>query len=229
MDDDFCVLQLCDSDLTNADVFRLKSKAMNGTWSSSSPSLEEVRRFPLVGLLLSAAVVLGACTSASDSIEVAESSVADTVASTTTVAEPSTTTSTTSTTTTTTVPQVEPETRCVTVLKCQFAYLQGVDYSLLKLEFTDFSVADLKDASFVRANLKDTYFIRADLTNVDFTGADLSGANLTGATVTGANFTNAKLKDTVICGVDLEEVTGITSSQLSEVKTFRAKGARYCP
>ena len=135
-----------------------------------------------------------------------------------------------STTTSTTVPPApEPETRCITVLKCQFAYLQGVDYSLLKLEFTDFSVADLKNAKFVRANLKETFFIRADLTNVDFTGADLTGANLSGAIVTGANFTNAKMKDAVICSLDLESVTGISPSQLSEVKTFRPKGARYCP
>ena len=190
-----------------------------------------MRRSPLVGVFLVGALGLAGCTSANDSAEVSDTSAAETSLLVATTIEPdvSTTTAMATTTTSTTIAVQEPETRCVTVLKCQFAYLEGVDYSLLKLEFTDFSVANLKGAKFVRANLKDTYFIRADLTNVDFTGADLSGANLTGATVDGADFTNAKLKDAVICAVDLEVVTGITSSQLNEVKTFRAKGARYCP
>ena len=196
-----------------------------------------MRRTPLVALFI---VALSACTSTADTIDTSIDAPSETsnpaeTSITVEVADEESTVSTvvveeTTTTTSTTVPPApEPETRCITVLKCQFAYLQGVDYSLLKLEFTDFSVADLKNAKFVRANLKETLFIRADLTNVDFTGADLSGANLTGAIVTGANFTNAKMKDTVICSLDLETVTGIASAQLSEVKTFRAKGARYCP
>jgi uncharacterized protein YjbI with pentapeptide repeats len=60
---------------------------------------------------------------------------------------------------------------CITTLKCQFANLVGIDYSLLKLEFTDFSVANLAGAKFVRANLKQTQFIRANITGADFTGA----------------------------------------------------------
>ena len=54
--------------------------------------------------------------------------------------------------TTTTMPEVDL--KCVTVLKCQFSYLVGADYSLLKLEFTDFSVANLQGAKFVRTNLE---------------------------------------------------------------------------
>lgn len=135
--------------------------------------------------------------------------------------------STTTSTTTTTLP--EPETRCITVLKCQFAFLEGVDYSLLTLEFTDFSVARLAGASFVRANLKQAVLIRADLSGADMTGANLTSANLTGATVAGTDFTNANMTNTVICGVDLEVAIGISEKQLRDVQTYRDRGNRYCP
>lgn len=129
--------------------------------------------------------------------------------------------------TTTTMPEVDL--KCVTVLKCQFSYLVGADYSLLKLEFTDFSVANLQGAKFVRANLKQTTFIRADLSNVDFTGANLASANLTGALVAGANFTNANFTNTIICGLDLTTAIGVTQAQLDNAQMFRAKGNKYCP
>ena len=118
---------------------------------------------------------------------------------------------------------------CITTLKCQFANLVGVDYSLLKLELTDFSVANLAGAKFVRANLKQTQFIRANITGADFTGANLASANFTGAVIAGANFTNANMLSTVICGWDLETVVGISAKQLSEVQMFRMKGNLYCP
>ena len=118
---------------------------------------------------------------------------------------------------------------CITTLKCQFANLVGVDYSLLKLEFTDFSVANLAGARFVRANLKQTQFIRANITGADFTGANLASANFTGAVIAGANFTNANMLSTVICGWDLETVVGISAKQLSDVQVFRTKGNLYCP
>ena len=118
---------------------------------------------------------------------------------------------------------------CITTLKCQFANLVGVDYSLLKLEFTDFSVANLAGAQFVRANLKQTQFIRANVTGADFTGANLASANFTGAVIAGANFTNANMLSTVICGLDLETVVGISAKQLSDVQMFRTKGNLYCP
>jgi hypothetical protein len=118
---------------------------------------------------------------------------------------------------------------CITTLKCQFANLVGVDYSLLKLEFTDFSVANLAGARFVRANLKQTQFIRANVTGADFTGANLASANFTGAVIAGANFTNANMLSTVICGWDLETVVGISAKQLSDVQVFRTKGNLYCP
>ena len=129
--------------------------------------------------------------------------------------------------TTTTLPALDI--MCITTLKCQFANLVGVDYSLLKLEFTDFSVANLAGAHFVRANLKQTQFIRANVTGADFTGANLASANFTGAVIAGANFTNANMLSTVICGWDLETVVGISAKQLSDVQVFRTKGNLYCP
>ena len=129
--------------------------------------------------------------------------------------------------TTTTLPALDI--MCITTLKCQFANLVGVDYSLLKLEFTDFSVANLAGARFVRANLKQTQFIRANVTGADFTGANLASANFTGAVIAGANFTNANMLSTVICGWDLETVVGISAKQLSDDQMFRTKGNLYCP
>ena len=129
--------------------------------------------------------------------------------------------------TTTTLPALDI--MCITTLKCQFANLVGVDYSLLKLEFTDFSVANLAGAQFVRANLKQTQFIRANVTGADFTGANLASANFTGAVIAGANFTNANMLSTVICGWNLETVVGISAKQLSDVQMFRTKGNLYCP
>ena len=129
--------------------------------------------------------------------------------------------------TTTTLPALDI--MCIATLKCQFANLVGVDYSLLKLEFTDFSVANLTGARFVRANLKQTQFIRANVTGADFTGANLASANFTGAVIAGANFTNANMLSTVICGWDLETVVGISAKQLSDVQMFRTKGNLYCP
>jgi len=129
--------------------------------------------------------------------------------------------------TTTTLPALDI--MCITTLKCQFANLVGVDYSLLKLEFTDFSAANLAGAHFVRANLKQTQFIRANITGADFTGANLASANFTGAVIAGANFTNANMLSTVICGWNLETVIGISAKQLSDVQMFRTKGNLYCP
>jgi len=129
--------------------------------------------------------------------------------------------------TTTTMPALD--TMCIATLKCQFAYLVGIDYSLLKLEFTDFSVANLAGAQFVRADLNEAQFIRANIANANFTGANLESANFTGAVIAGANFTNAKMLSTVICGWDLETVVGISAKQLSEVQVFRKKGNIYCP
>ena len=179
------------------------------------------------------ALLLGACslndTPSSDS-QVTESTANADLAVDTTLAEEAVAPETTVETvpeTTTTLPEVDL--KCVTVLKCQFSYLVGADYSLLKLEFTDFSVANLQGAKFVRTNLKQTTFIRADLTNADFTGANLGSANLTGAIVAGANFTNANFTSTVICGLELSTAIGVTQTQLDNAQMFRAKGNKYCP
>jgi hypothetical protein len=166
-----------------------------------------------------------ASSGAANSVVEVESTLPETVPA--AVIEVTTVPETTVPETTTTLPALDI--MCIATLKCQFANLVGVDYSLLKLEFTDFSVANLTGARFVRANLKQTQFIRANVTGADFTGANLASANFTGAVIAGANFTNANMLSTVICGWDLETVVGISAKQLSDVQMFRTKGNLYCP
>ena len=185
---------------------------------------------PLGALLLTCLVVLSACAVSSTP---SASSISDEVTNSLVGVEstlPETAPAAVETTvpeTTTTLPTLDI--MCITTLKCQFANLAGVDYSLLKLEFTDFSVANLAGSRFVRANLKQTQFIRANVAGADFTGANLASANFTGAVVAGADFTNANMLSTVICGWDLETVVGISAKQLSDVQVFRTKGNLYCP
>ena len=185
-------------------------------------------------LIVLGLVVLSACAvsttpsasnGAANSVVEVESTLPETVPA--AVIEVTTVPETTVPETTTTLPALDI--MCIATLKCQFANLVGVDYSLLKLEFTDFSVANLTGARFVRANLKQTQFIRANVTGADFTGANLASANFTGAVIAGANFTNANMLSTVICGWDLETVVGISAKQLSDVQMFRTKGNLYCP
>jgi hypothetical protein len=180
-------------------------------------------------VVLSACAVSGTPSASSTSDEVTNSlvEVESTLPETAPPAVETTIPETTVPETTTTLPALDI--MCITTLKCQFANLVGVDYSLLKLEFTDFSVANLAGARFVRANLKQTQFIRANVTGADFTGANLASANFTGAVIAGANFTNANMLSTVICGWDLETVVGISAKQLSDVQVFRTKGNLYCP
>jgi len=190
-----------------------------------------VRRALLVGVL---SLALGACamsdtpSAVSTSISTQETT-PETIPDTTVPASEAPATTVVESTTTTVAPKAEPDIKCIIILKCQFSNLEGVDYSLLKLEFTDFSVANLAGAKFVGSNVHQAQFIRANLTGVDFTNANLSGSNLSGATVSGANFTKANMTNTVICGLDLESVTGISAEQLGAVQVFRAKGNRYCP
>ena len=190
-----------------------------------------VRRALLVGVL---SLALAACAMSDTPSAVSTSSstletTPDTIPDTTIPASEAPATTVVEITTTTVAPKAEPDIKCIMILKCQFSNLEGVDYSLLKLEFTDFSVANLAGAKFVGSNVHQTQFIRANLTGADFTNANLSGSNLTGATVSGANFTKANLTNTVICGLDLESVIGVSAEQLATVKVFRAKGNRYCP
>jgi len=183
----------------------------------------------VLGLVLLSACAVSTTPSASsgaaNSVVEVESTLPETVPA--AVIEVTTVPETTVPETTTTLPALDI--MCIATLKCQFANLVGVDYSLLKLEFTDFSVANLTGARFVRANLKQTQFIRANVTGADFTGANLASANFTGAVIAGANFTNANMLSTVICGWDLETVVGISAKQLSDVQMFRTKGNLYCP
>ena len=189
---------------------------------------------PSSALIVLGLVSLSACavsttpsasSGAANSVVEVESTLPETVPA--AVIEVTTVPETTVPETTTTLPALDI--MCIATLKCQFANLVGVDYSLLKLEFTDFSVANLTGARFVRANLKQTQFIRANVTGADFTGANLASANFTGAVIAGANFTNANMLSTVICGWDLETVVGISAKQLSDVQMFRTKGNLYCP
>ena len=190
-----------------------------------------VRHALLVGVL---SLALAACAMSDTPSAVSTSSstletTPDTIPDTTIPASEAPATTVVETTTTTVAPKAEPDIKCIIILKCQFSNLEGVDYSLLKLEFTDFSVANLAGAKFVGSNVHQTQFIRANLTGADFTNANLSGSNLSGAKVSGANFTKANMTNTVICGLDLESVTGISAEQLGAVQVFRAKGNRYCP
>ena len=189
-----------------------------------------VRRALLVGVL---PLALAACAMSDTPSAVSTSSstqetTPDTITD-TSVAASEIPASTVVETTTTVAPKAEPDIKCIIIMKCQFSNLEGVDYSLLKLEFTDFSVANLAGAKFVGSNVHQAQFIRANLTGADFTNANLSGSNLTGATVSGANFTKANLTNTVICGLDLESVIGVSAEQIATVQVFRAKGNRYCP
>jgi len=190
-----------------------------------------VRRALLVGVLslaLTACAMSDTPSAVSTSISTQETT-PETIPDTTVPAPEAPVTTVVESTTTTVAPKAEPDIKCIMILKCQFSNLEGVDYSLLKLEFTDFSVANLAGAKFVGSNVHQTQFIRANLTGADFTNANLSGSNLTGATVSGANFTKANLTNTVVCGLDLESVIGVSAEQLATVKVFRAKGNRYCP
>ena len=190
-----------------------------------------VRRAMLIGILslaLTACAMSDTPSAVSTSISTQETT-PETIPDTTVPAPEAPATTVVETTTTTVAPKAEPDIKCIMILKCQFSNLEGVDYSLLKLEFTDFSVANLAGAKFVGSNVHQTQFIRANLTGADFTNANLSGSNLTGATVSGANFTKANLTNTVICGLDLESVIGVSAEQLGTVQVFRAKGNRYCP
>ena len=189
-----------------------------------------VRRAMLIGVL---PLALAACAMSDTPSAVSTSSstqetTPDTIPDTTVPASEAPVTTVVETTTTV-APKAEPDIKCIIIMKCQFSNLEGVDYSLLKLEFTDFSVANLAGAKFVGSNVHQAQFIRANLTGADFTNANLSGSNLTGATVSGANFTKANLTNTVICGLDLESVIGVSAEQLGTVQVFRAKGNRYCP
>jgi len=181
-----------------------------------------------LGLIVLSACAVSSTPSASsdvtNSLVESESTLPETVPS---VVETTVPVTTIPETTTTTLPPLD--TMCITTLKCQFANLVGIDYSLLKLEFTDFSVANLAGAQFVRADLNEALFIRANITGANFTGANLTSANFSGAVIAGANFTNANMLSTVICGWDLETVVGISAKQLSEVQVFRKKGNLYCP
>ena len=75
------------------------------------------------------------------------------------------------------------------------------------------------------------WFLAADLSDADFYGCDLTGSDfgrryaelgdppLPPALLTRARFTNAKLTGTILRGVDLSTVRGLTPEQLQEAVT----------
>jgi len=83
-------------------------------------------------------------------------------------------------------------------------------------------------ANFVNAAYIDSWFLHANLTRTDFYGCDLSHSDFgrryielgqppfPPATLTEARFTKAKLTGTILRGVDLSTVRGLTKDQLAE-------------
>jgi hypothetical protein len=111
------------------------------------------------------------------------------------------------------------------------AKLNDAGLSFCKARGAAFTDCVARHANFVNAIYVRGWFLAADLTGCDFYGCDLSGSDfgrryaelgdppLPPAIVTGARFTNAKLAGTILRGVDLSTVTGITPEQLREAVT----------
>ena len=111
------------------------------------------------------------------------------------------------------------------------ARLNGADLSFCRAQGAAFTNSSARDAHFVNAEYKRGWFLAADLTDSDFYGCDLRGSDfgrryaeegdppLPPAILTRARFTNAKLAGTILRGVDLSTVRGLTPEQLAEAVT----------
>lgn len=116
------------------------------------------------------------------------------------------------------------------------ASFSGADLSRADLSFCHakgaaFTNCSAPGAHFVNAAYVNGWFLEADLTGTDFYGCDLSGSDFgrryaefgdppfPPAKLTGARFTKAKLTGTILRGVDLSTVKGLTSAQLAEAIT----------
>lgn len=113
------------------------------------------------------------------------------------------------------------------------ARLDGADLSFCSADGAAFTNSSARGAHFVNAEYKRGWFLAADLRSNDFYGCDLSGSDFgrryaeegdppfPPAILAGARFTNAKLAGTILRGVDLSTVTGLTPEQLAEAVTDR--------
>jgi uncharacterized protein YjbI with pentapeptide repeats len=83
------------------------------------------------------------------------------------------------------------------------------------LRTADVLKTDLNHANFSNADLWRADFTQANLSHVNFSGASLSHTNLSRADLSYSNFRKANLDSTVLLGANLQNVQGLTQSQLS--------------
>jgi uncharacterized protein YjbI with pentapeptide repeats len=108
------------------------------------------------------------------------------------------------------------------------AKLDGAGLSFCDATGAAFTGCQARGADFVNARYVKGWFLHADLEGADFYGCDLSGSDFgrryselgeppfPPAILTNARFTKAKLTRTILRGVDLSTVVGLTREQLSE-------------
>lgn len=111
------------------------------------------------------------------------------------------------------------------------ALLDGADLSFCKARGAAFTHTSAQNAHFVNATFSHGWFLNANLENADFSGCDLTSSDfgrrydehgappLPPAVLTNARFTKANLKGTILRGVDLRTLTGLTPDQLREAIT----------
>lgn len=109
--------------------------------------------------------------------------------------------------------------------------IQNAGLSFCKAKRASFNSAKARGANFANASYTQCWFIQGDFTDCDFFGCDLSGSDfgrryagescnaIPPATLTNARLTKAKLSGTILCGVDLSSVRGLTRKQLAEAIT----------
>jgi WD40 repeat protein len=91
---------------------------------------------------------------------------------------------------------------------CEYKHLSGADLHGLDLKGADLSGVDLHGANLSGANLCDAHMSAANLS-----GANLTEVRLENASIDFANLQGACLDRTVLCGVDLGKVHGLTLQQ----------------
>jgi uncharacterized protein YjbI with pentapeptide repeats len=104
--------------------------------------------------------------------------------------------------------------------------LNGAGLSFCSANGAAFTNCQARDANFVNATYTGGWFLAADLTDTDFYGCDLRGSDFgrrygepgappfPPALLTRARLTNTKLAGTILRGVDLSTVKGLTPEQL---------------
>jgi hypothetical protein len=109
--------------------------------------------------------------------------------------------------------------------------LTGAGLSFCSASGAAFTNCQARGANFVNANYTSGWFLAADLTDTDFYGCELSGSDfgrrygepgappLPPALLTRSRLTNAKLAGTILRGVDLSTVKGLTPEQLQAAIT----------